>query len=900
MTPTGPAQFQLGPLLVDLDAHTAGSDELSEQECAILGCLIARDQGITSKGDIYREVWGYRSLPQGRALDFAIRRLREKIEVDAANPVFLQTERGRGYRLCWAPVPAESPIATIFSVPPTLTPWEGSTDTIEATRSALTSGTRLLSLHGPAGVGKSRLIIEALHPDQSIRFIRVSSEADDRSLMTTLGQALGVIDLPIQADPETMCAALVSGLKNLDTQMLLVIDGAQAHAELFRLLTSWLIAETDLSIVLTTRVRLGIPEETVFRVEPLSIDDAEAFLISRAASAGQHLDSSAELRRLAEALDCIPLALELAAPRLRTLTPEDLFRRLQGDTALLSNPVSGISLERMVEDALRKMPSDQLTALGLISKFPHGLQLEVAEQLLGGFGDPLSLLSALMDDSLVYRTAPTDGTPRFRTTSTVARVLREASSDATTLQAVRFQIAQFALRWARPDAEARMHKPGYAELRRELRTETKNARTWVSALFEQGHESDAVELALSFAHLSAWAGRKRVALDLLLSCRTQAQMGRSICRLLALASELGAEMQDTITVDRLLRDLEAHAQDDTWSMARFSLAAMTVALARGQLAQAEMLLEGTRSVDDPRILNRAAQNEHKLRAMLGNTAAAERILSTLLTHANAADDNMSRIAHHIAQGYHAFSAGKGDDATVAYRRAIPLASHLGHQELEAGLYRRLSLAQQSAGDEEAAHRSRLRALAMTLPDTHPDAQAQLLASEAEYLSSHSAPEAATEMARRAVQLSRRGATHNTSLTCLRLAVVTGLSHPEDYPFFDLLEELETRAVSREAEAHNRVTVSFVRGMLAVDDGNPDRAIGLAKRGFAAAKPAIGQLDTVYLLGQLATLSARAGDTALAEEWIDVAKAAYSGEGWRTVLMGDPWFIRARSTIKGTT
>jgi hypothetical protein len=900
MTPTGPAQFQLGPLLVDLDTHNAGSDVLSEQECAILSCLVSRDQGVTSKADIYREVWGYRAMPQGRALDFAIRRLREKIELDAANPRFLTTERGRGYRLCWAPVPVENPITAIFSIPPTLTPWEGPSETIDAVRSAVTGGKRLLSLHGPAGVGKSRLILEALRPDPSIRFIRVSTEADVRSLMTTLGQALGVDDLPIQAEPETMCAALVSGLKNLDTQILLVIDGAQAHTDLFRILTPALIANTALRIVLTTRVRLGVPEETVFKVEPLTIGDAEAFLISRAASAGQHLEPSAELRCLAEALDCIPLALELAAPRLRTLTPEDLVLRLQGDTALLSNPVSGISLERMVEEALRKTPSDQLTALELISRFPHGLQLEVAEQLLSGFSDPLALLTALMDDSLLYRTAPVDGTPRFRTTSTVSRVLRDASRDGATLKAARFEIAQFALQWARPDAEARMHRPGYAELRRALRVETKNARAWVSALFDQGHESDAVELALSFAHLSAWDGRKRVALDLLLSCRTLAQENRAICRLLALATELGAEMQDTATVDQLLGDLEAHAQDDTWSMARCALAAMTVALARGQLALAETLLERTRSVDDPWILNRAAQNEHKLLAMLGETAAAERILSTLLTHANAADDNMSRIAHHIAQGFHAFAAGEGDDATVAYRRAIPLAAHLGHQELEAGLYRRLSLAQQSTGDEEAARRSRLRALAMTHPDTHPDTQAHLLSYEAEYLSSHSSPEAATEMARRAVQLSRHGSSHNTSLTCLRLAVVTGLCDPAGYPFFDLLEELETRAVSREAEAHNRVTVSFVRGMLAVDDGNTDRAIGLAKRGFAAAEPAIGQLDTIYLLGQLAALAARAGHVALANEWIEIATVAYTGQGWATVIHDDPWFTQARAAIKRNT
>jgi hypothetical protein len=89
-------------------------------------------------------------------------------------------------------------------------------------------------------------------------------------------------------------------------------------------------------------------------------------------------------------------------------------------------------------------------------------------------------------------------------------------------------------------------------------------------------------------------------------------------------------------------------------------------------------------------------------------------------------------------------------------------------------------------------------------------------------------------------------------------------------------------------------------MLAVDDGNTDRAIGLAKRGFAAAKTAIGQLDTIYLLGQLAALAARAGHVALANEWIEIATVAYTGQGWATVIHDDPWFTRARAAIKSNT
>jgi len=95
-------------------------------------------------------------------------------------------------------------------------------------------------------------------------------------------------------------------------------------------------------------------------------------------------------------------------------------------------------------------------------------------------------------------------------------------------------------------------------------------------------------------------------------------------------------------------------------------------------------------------------------------------------------------------------------------------------------------------------------------------------------------------------------------------------------------------------------VSFVRGMLALNDNKLSRALAHAKRGYTAIEPTIGHLDTVYLIGQLATLAACAGDTALAKSWLDAAEKAYTGESWSTVLSEDPWFVRARSAIKDTT
>ena len=108
-------------------------------------------------------------------------------------------------------------------------------------------------------------------------------------------------------------------------------------------------------------------------------------------------------------------------------------------------------------------------------------------------------------------------------------------------------------------------------------------------------------------------------------------------------------------------------QDD-WARARVALASMSVALARGQLAQAESALEVAQATDDPWILNRVAQNEHKLLAMRGQNDDALAVLPRLLALANEADDNMARIAHHIARAFHAFTTGEGDDAALAIDR----------------------------------------------------------------------------------------------------------------------------------------------------------------------------------------------------------------------------------------
>jgi tetratricopeptide (TPR) repeat protein len=543
---------------------------------------------------------------------------------------------------------------------------------------------------------------------------------------------------------------------------------------------------------------------------------------------------------------------------------------------------------------------EQQSAIDLLSAFPYGLTLGVVEQVLAPFGEPLNLLSALMDHSLVHRTSPNNGPPRFRTLWVVARARGEGEGSEARGVEVDRVLAQFACRWAEPQAEQDVHRPGQGALRHELRGEFGHVNVWVQSLIRQKNSSQAVELALAFAHLMSWYGQTREALGLLQRTAESLASQKERCRLFTVAAELGASLQDAGAVDGFLGQVALDGFEDSWCQGRWALAALTVSVGRSQFERAEALLEQARENlrSDPWLIGRVDRMEHSLFALLGQLEEGKSVLEDLRVHAEAADDDWLRVKHAISQGFHAFSAGRADDAVFCYRRALPLAIQLGHREMEAGLHRRLALALQAAGDEEAARRSRLRALDLTNPDDNPDVQAHLMATEAEFLVTVGKVEAACEMARRACVLSLRGTTYYTTMSCLRDCVVVGLAVPGDYPFYGFLEELENRGVGREANAYS-VTPPFVRGMLALRAGSPEKALRFAKKAFLLCEPFLSQMDGIYLMGQLCALAAEAGDLALSQHWLECAQNAYTGESWAIVFDEDVWYRRAKAAQKSS-
>jgi len=171
---------------------------LTEQEARLLGALAEREGDAVSRLDLYREVWGYRGEPRGRAAAFAVLRLRNKIEIDPSKPDHLLTVRGVGYRLqlghteasdfrqapgATQPAAAEpsdsssqGPAPAVLKlvadskqarVPEPLASFVGREAELQRLGGPVEAGCRLVTIAGTGGTGKTRLALRFAAEAQS-------------------------------------------------------------------------------------------------------------------------------------------------------------------------------------------------------------------------------------------------------------------------------------------------------------------------------------------------------------------------------------------------------------------------------------------------------------------------------------------------------------------------------------------------------------------------------------------------------------------------------------------------------------------------------------------------------------------------------------------------------------
>lgn len=303
------------------------------------------------------------------------------------------------------------------NLPAEVTSFVGRRDEL-ATAKRLLPTTRVLTLLGPGGMGKTRLsrqigqMVARAFPD-GVWLVELADLQDPNLVTLAVAEALALRDESTAPLPR-----LTEFLEN--KRLLLILDNCEHLIDECAVLVGRIIATTpDVRVLATSREVLGIPGEQVMPVPPLTMPEGDApgesdaltLFIERASAANPSFQvtpgNRPVLSEICRRLEGMPLALELAALRLRMFTPEQILDRLDDTMGLLSaGPRTAPERQQTIEGAIRWSynlctPAEQ-RLWEQLSVFAGGFDIEAAEAVceLGG-GNLLVALTGLVDKSVV-------------------------------------------------------------------------------------------------------------------------------------------------------------------------------------------------------------------------------------------------------------------------------------------------------------------------------------------------------------------------------------------------------------------------------------------------------------------------------------------------------------------
>jgi predicted ATPase len=327
-----------------------------------------------------------------------------------------------------------------------LTSYVGKDADVAAVRE-LTAGHRLTTLIGPGGSGKTRLATETARtlladlPDGAWLVDLAAIGADGDVAQSTL-TALGLRDALVGGAPNAeLTGRLITAIR--EREALLILDNCEHVIEPAAAFAHRVLGECQrLRILATSREPLGITGEALWQVEPLTLPDGDArpgeieaspaiqLLRDRASAVRKDLAADpgtlATMARVCRALDGMPLAIELAAARLRTMSVEQLASRLDDRFRLLTGGSRTAlprhrTLRAVIDWSWTLLTGAERTVLRRLSVFSGGASLEAAERVCAGgaveLEEVLELLTALAEKSLIV--AAGDSVPRYRMLGTI-------------------------------------------------------------------------------------------------------------------------------------------------------------------------------------------------------------------------------------------------------------------------------------------------------------------------------------------------------------------------------------------------------------------------------------------------------------------------------------------------
>ncbi|WP_405448367.1 winged helix-turn-helix domain-containing protein [Streptomyces achromogenes] len=426
------------------------------------------------------------------------------------------------------PAPAPS------NLPASLTPLIGRRDALDRV-TGLLGAARLVTLTGPGGVGKTRLAVAAADalltdapelPDGAwfVEFsgVRGGAAAD---LAQVVAASLGISDhapsaVPVSGTGTRSPAHHLAAVLR-DRRTLLVLDNCEHVVDAAAELTTLLLRTAPgLRVLATSQEPLGLPGEEVFLVEPLPTDDAVRLFAQRAAAAAPGFslapdacdDSErAAVTEICRRLDGIPLALELAATRVRALGVRELAARLGDRFQLLTSGRRGAperqqTLRAVIDWSWELLSAPERIVLRRLAAFSDGCDLQAAEAVCAGDGvacaEVPDLVTRLVDRSLVVVVAGPTG-PRYRLLESVAAYATERLHEMEDLAAVRDRHLRHYLALAER-AEPELRGPGQRSWLARLDAESGNLRSALDEAVRRAAAGDPEQAARLATALAWW------------------------------------------------------------------------------------------------------------------------------------------------------------------------------------------------------------------------------------------------------------------------------------------------------------------------------------------------------------------------------------------------------------
>ncbi|MFB7197226.1 BTAD domain-containing putative transcriptional regulator [Streptomyces sp. NPDC056240] len=422
-----------------------------------------------------------------------------------------------------APPRSEPPRSNL---PAPLTALVGRDDSL-AEIGQLLATERLVTLTGPGGVGKTRLAIEAARRIQDapdgVWLVELAGEGGSvADLAQVVSAALGLRDDALSGPPGQGAAAapeqrLATALR--DRRAVLVLDNCEQVVDAVARLAGTLLGRAPhLRILATTQEPLCVGGETVHLVEPLQPGDAVRLFTARAAAAapGFSLDEAtpetrAAVLEICRRLDGIPLALELAATRVRALGVVELAARLEDRFRVLTSGRRGApprqqTLRAVIDWSWELLSVPERIVLRRLAVHRDGCTLDAAEEVCAGDGvrrdEVLDLVTRLVDRSLVV-VVTGGGGPRYRLLESVAAYATERLHETDELAAVRQRHLRHYTELAER-AEPRLRGGGQREWLGRLDAETANLRAALDEATRRASTGGATDDAVRLATALSW------------------------------------------------------------------------------------------------------------------------------------------------------------------------------------------------------------------------------------------------------------------------------------------------------------------------------------------------------------------------------------------------------------